>query len=175
MNIPFHIKQNLSSSIIELIDQVFSYGYRPQFTEFSAKINSLALIQFFNLENLKLCCNILHIFEYLISHHPENTLKLYESHFYEQIINSVDSVAFKLQEKMICVIISTLLNTTTTEIITIFSNETIIELIGDSLDMKHNDYTNFIPTALNRIKDLNPDSPISTQIQEIFESHDIYL
>ena len=175
MNIPFHIKQNLSSSIIELIDQVFSYGYRPQFTEFSAKINSLALIQFFNLENVKLCCNILHIFEYLISHHPENTLKLYESHFYEQIINSIDSVAFKLQEKMICVIISTLLNTTTTEIITIFSNETIIELIGDSLDMKHNDYTNFIPIALNRIKDMNPDSPISTQIQEIFESHDIYL
>ena len=76
---------------------------------------------------------------------------------------------------MICVIISTLLNTTTTEIITIFSNETIIELIGDSLDMKHNDYTNFIPIALNRIKDMNPDSPISTQIQEIFESHDIYL
>ncbi|OHS98972.1 hypothetical protein TRFO_34662 [Tritrichomonas foetus] len=169
--LPYEFKKTIDFLVTDIIKRTFLYAESSLLPEFSATIDVSILLNFFDLEKLHVCENILCIIEYIICNQPATVNLLNSLNFYGNMMNIVDNLPYSLKKCIIGDIVASIIVTTSTEIIQLFSNEEIVELLSDYINQGQLPCSEKIPEALEKINSiLAEDDYISAKIREILES-----
>ncbi|KAK8882039.1 hypothetical protein M9Y10_044679 [Tritrichomonas musculus] len=165
------IEHELASLIVSNINQLILYGKDDLVSDLISKMSVNIFANFCDFEDLKISEESLNIIECLIRNKPDGILILMQINFYNQMIEVIDNTSFKIQSCIISIILVSIFNATSSEIIGAFVNEKIIYYLLEYLDITKFKNYQLIPSTLLRIKELiPPNESISIDIENALQN-----
>lgn len=171
IELPKDINDALICPIILNIIELLLFGENNLVQALSSRLDILWFVNLLEYEDSKICSKIMNIIDILIDICPDNILKLFEIDFYNNIIISLENADFQIKTQIICIIVTTILNSTSSEMVQYFTNENVVNYLIEFIDISDNPKLNFIPNALLKINELiSPDDQLFYTISQTLEN-----